>query len=276
LLQLQSAEVSALVDSRQMVALPLVSRDFTDLVLLTPGAHAGSAANLAEGGSPYAMRGGANYSVNGAIAAGNSYLIDGVYNRNLWLNTLIIVPVVDAIQEYRVMTSNYSAQYGEAAGAVTEVETKSGSNQFHGEVWEFLRNDKLNANTFFNNLNGISRPPFRRNEFGGTFGGPIIHNRTFFFGDYQGIRFTNPQTFTSTIPTLAQQQMVQTGNFAGLGVAIYNPYVTQTVNGQAQRVPFAGNQISPTLLDPVAVNFLNCCQLRPHREPRTISRSIHH
>ena len=94
LLQSQSAEVSALVDSAQMVALPMVTRDFTDLVLLTPGAHVGSASNLAEGGSPYAMRGGADYSVNGAIAAGNSYLIDGVYNRNLWLNTLIIVPVV--------------------------------------------------------------------------------------------------------------------------------------------------------------------------------------
>ena len=256
LLQAQSAEVSALVDNRQMVALPLVSRDFTDLVLLTPGAHAGSANNLAEGASPYAMRGGANFSVNGAVAAGNSYLIDGVYNRNLWLNTLVIVPVVDAIQEYRVMTSNYSAQYGEAAGAVTEVATRSGSNDFHGAAWEFLRNDKLNANPFFNNLNGIARPAFRRNEFGGTIGGPIIRNKTFFFGDYQGIRLAFPQTFTSTVPTLAQRQMIQTGNFGALGVPVYNPYVTQIVNGQAQRVPFAGNQISPTLLDPVAINMI--------------------
>ena len=256
LLQSQSAEVSALVDNHQMIALPLVTRDFTDLVLLTPGAHPGSASNLAEGGSPYAVRGGANYSVNGAVAAGNSYLVDGVYNRNLWLNTLIMVPVVDAIQEYRVMTSNYSAQYGEAAGAVTEVETKSGSNNFHGDAWEFLRNDKLNANTFFNNLNGIARPAFRRNEFGGTVGGPIIRNKTFFFGDYQGIRLTYPQTFTSTIPTLAQRQMVETGNFSALGVPIYNPYLTQTVNGQAQRVVFAGNQISPTLLDPAAINLM--------------------
>ena len=256
LLQSQSAEVSALVDKNQMVALPLVSRDFTDLVLLTPGAHVGSASNLAEGASPYAMRGGANYSVNGAVAAGNSYLIDGVYNRNLWLNTLIIVPVVDAIQEYRVMTSNYSAQYGESAGAVTEVATRSGANESHGAAWEFLRNNKLNANTFFNNLNGIARPAFRRNEFGGTIGGPIIRNRTFFFGDYQGIRLTFPQTFTSTIPTLAQRQMIETGNFAALGVPIYNPYATQTVNGQVQRVPFAGNQITPTLLDPVASNLM--------------------
>jgi Carboxypeptidase regulatory-like domain len=257
LLQSQSAEVSSLVDSRQMVALPLVSRDFTDLVLLTPGAHVGSASNLAEGGSPYAMRGGANYSVNGAVAAGNSYLVDGIYNRNLWLNTLIMVPVVDAIQEYRVMTSNYTAEYGESAGAVTEVATKSGTNEFHGVAWEFLRNDKLNANTFFNNRNGIARPGFRRNEFGATFGGPIVRNKTFFFGDYEGIRLTQPQTYTSTIPTLAQQQMVKTGNFSALGTTIYNPYSTVLQNGARVRVPFANNQIPANLLDPAAIRLFS-------------------
>ncbi len=238
LLQSQSAEVSSLVDSRQMVALPLVSRDFTDLVLLTPGAHVGSASNLAEGGSPYAMRGGANYSVNGALAAGNSYLVDGIYNRNLWLNTLIMVPVVDAIQEYRVMTSNYTAEYGEAAGAVTEVSTKSGTNELHGSAWEFLRNDKLNANTFFNNRTRVARPGFRRNEFGGAVGGAIVRNKTFFFGDYQGIRLTQPQTYLSTIPTLVQQQMVKTGNFGALGSAIYNPYSTVVAERKSRTCPF--------------------------------------
>jgi hypothetical protein len=257
LLQSQSAEVSSLVDSRQIVALPLVSRDFSDLVLLTPGAHLGSASNLAEGGSPYAMRGGANYSVNGALAAGNSYLVDGIYNRNLWLNTLIMVPVVDAIQEYRVMTSNYTAEYGESAGAVTEVSTKSGTNELHGAVWEFLRNDKLNANNFFTNRTGTPRPAFRRNEFGAAVGGPILRNRTFFFGDYQGIRLAQPQTYTSTIPTLAQQQMVMTGNFSALGAAIYNPYSTVLQNGTRVRVPFANNQIPSALLDPAVVRLFS-------------------
>ena len=257
LLQSQSAEVSSLVDSRQMVALPLVSRDFTDLVLLTPGAHVGSANNLSEGGSPYAIRGGANYSVNGSVAAASSYLVDGIYNRNLWLNTLIMVPVVDAIQEYRVMTSNYTAEYGESAGSVTEVATKSGSNDYHGMAWEFLRNDKLNANTFFNNRNGVVRPAFRRNEFGGTFGGPIVRNRSFFFADYQGIRLAQPQTFTTTIPTLAQQQMVKTGNFGTLGTLIYNPYSAVTQNGVRSRVPFANSLIPNNLLDPAAVRFFS-------------------
>jgi hypothetical protein len=257
LLQSQSAEVSALVDSKQIVALPLVSRDFTDLVLLVPGAHLGAASNLAEGGSAYSMRAGANYSVNGALAAGNSYLIDGIYNRNLWLNTLIMVPIVDSIQEYRVLTSNYSAEFGEAAGAVTEVNTKSGTNNFHGSVWEFLRNDKLNANNYFNNLNRVARPGFHRNEFGGTVGGPIIHNKTFFFADYQGFRVSQPQPSTSTIPSAALQQMVETGNFGALGTAIYNPYSTSTTAaGATVRNPFPNNQIPASLLDPAAVKLV--------------------
>jgi hypothetical protein len=252
LLQAQTADVSSLVDSRQMVALPLVSRDFTDLVLLTPGAHIGSATNLAQGASGYSMRGGGDYSINGAIAGGNSYLVDGIFDRNLWLNTLVMVPIVDSIQEYRVMTSNYSAQYGEAAGAVTEVDTKSGTNAFHGDVWEFLRNNKLNANNYFNNLNGVARPGFHRNQFGGTFGGPILRNKVFFFVDYEGIRASQPQTATSTIPTLAQQQMVATGNFSSFGTTIYNPYSTTTAGGTTVRNAFPGNQIPAALLDPAA------------------------
>ena len=256
LLQEQTAEVSGLVDGRQMVALPLVSRDFTDLVLLTPGAHVGSAANLAQGASGYSMRGGADYSVNGSVSGGNSYLVDGVFDRNLWLNTLVMVPVVDSIQEYRVMTSNYSAQYGDAAGAVTEVDTKSGGNELHGDVWEFLRNDRLNANNYFNNLNHVPRPGFHRNQFGGTLGGPILRNKAFFFLDYEGIQASQPQTATSTIPSTAQQQMVETGNFANFGTTIYNPYSTTTVGGTTVRNAFVGNRIPSSLLDPAAVRLM--------------------
>ncbi len=257
IVQSESATVSNLVTTQQIADLPLVSRDFTDLVLLAPGAHAGSASNLSEGGSPYAMRSGANFSVNGSVPQANSYLIDGIYNRNLWLNTLIMVPVVDAIQEYRVMTSDYTAEYGESAGSVTEVETRSGTNQLHGDVWEFLRNNKLNANQYFNNASGIARPPFRRNEFGATAGGPVIKNKTFIFGDYQGIRLAQPQTDVSTIPTLAQRQMVETGNFSGLNTQIYNPYSTTTAaNGSVARNPFPGNQVPQTLLDPAAAKLM--------------------
>ncbi len=252
LLQTQTSAVSGFVDSRQMLAIPLASRDFTDLVLLTPGAHLGTASNLAIGGSGYSMRGADNYSVNGSVAAGNSYFVDGIFDRMLWLNTLVIVPVVDSIQEYRVLTSNFPAEYGNAAGAVTTVATKAGSNAFHGDVWEFVRNTDFNANNFFNNLSDIPRPAFHRNQFGFTAGGPIRTNRTFFFGDYEGIRAAQPVTTTSTIPTQAEVDAVETGDFSEFPATIYNPYSTTTAGGVTTREAFAGNRIPSGYLDKAA------------------------
>ncbi len=254
LLEAQNADVSQLIDNRRIVEMPLNGRTFTALLLLTPGAHVGSSGNLGNGVS-YSMRGSANYSVNGANAQDNSYLIDGLVNRNLWLNTLIMVPTIDSIQEFRVMTSNYSAEYGSSAGAVTIVQTKSGTNGLHGTAYEFLRNDKLDANTFFNNRAGVKKQSFRRNEFGATAGGPIRKDRTFFFADYQGIRLAQPLTITQTIPTVAQRNMIVTGNFAALGTPIYDPTMMTTVNGVTTRQPFAGGVIPTSRLDPAAVKI---------------------
>jgi hypothetical protein len=172
---------------------------------------------------------------------------------DLWINGLILEPQVDAIQEIRVMTSNYSAEYGAATGAVTIVQTKSGSNEFHGGIYEFLRNDRLDANNFFNNRAGSAKPKLRRNEFGGTFGGPIRHDKMFFFMDYQGTRRAQGTTTVSTIPTLEQRDMVRTGNFSALGASIFDPY--NVVNGQ--RVAFPGNQIPLARIDPVAIKLIN-------------------
>ncbi len=255
LLQSQTSTVSQLVSNEQILEIPLNGRTFTSLVLLAPGAHPGSSGNLAT--SVYAMRGNANISVNGSSAQNNSYLIDGMVNRNLWLSTLIMVPTVDSIQEFRVLTSNYSAEYGAAAGAVTIVQTRSGTNVFHGTAYQFLRNDKLDANTFFNNRLGARKPPFRRNEFGATFGGRMIRDRTFFFTDYQGIRIREPRTITSTVPTLAQRAMVTTGDFNGLNATIYDPNTLRAGTGSAQvRDPFPGNRIPASRLDPAAVKMI--------------------
>ena len=250
LLQSQTAAVSSLVTNQQMVEMPLNGRTFTALLKLGPGAYTGSSGNLTT--SPYAMRGDVNISVNGSSAQNNSYLIDGMVNRNLWLSTLIMVPTVDSIQEVRMLTSNYSAEYGAAAGAVTIVQTKSGTNKLHGSAYEFLRNNKLDANSFFNNRSGVARPAFQRNEFGGTIGGPIRKDRTFFFGDYQGIRLRQPRTIVSTIPTLAQRAMVTTGDFSNAGFTIFDP--ENVVNNQRQA--FAGNKIPLNRLDPVAVKMM--------------------
>ncbi len=228
LLQSQTAAVSSLVTNQQMIEMPLNGRTFTSLLKLSPGAYTGSSGNLAT--SQYAIRGDVNISVNGSSAQNNTYLIDGMVNRNLWLSTLVMVPTVDSIQEVRMLTSNYTAEYGAAAGAITVVQTKSGTNRLHGSGYEFLRNDKLDANAFFNNRAGVGKPAFRRNEFGGTVGGPIRKDKTFFFGDYQGIRLRQPRSLISTIPTLAQRQWISTGDFSALGVTIFDP--TNLANGQ--------------------------------------------
>lgn len=256
LLQSQTAMVSSLVTNEQMVEMPLKSRTFTSLVLLGPGAYAGSAGNLTT--SPYAMRGDVNISVNGSSPQNNSYFIDGMVNRNLWLSTLIMVPTVDSIQEMRVLTSNYTAEYGIAAGAVTIVQTRSGTNRVRASAYEFLRNSALDANTFFNNRLGVAKPAFRRNEFGGTVGGPIRRDRTFFFADYQGIRLAQPRTNIANIPTLAQREAVRTGNFAPLGLTIFDPYTLVPGPGNTQvRAPFPGNVIPANRLDPAAVKVFS-------------------
>ena len=255
LVQDQSAAVSALVTNQQILEMPLNGRTFTSLILLSPGASSGSAGNLTS--SPYAIRGNTNISVNGSSPQNNSYLIDGIFNRNLWLNTLIMVPTVDSIQEFRVLTSNYSAEFGASAGAITVVQTKSGSNAFRGSAYEFLRNDKLDANSFFNNRLGAPKPAFRRNEFGATMGGPVRHDSTFFFADYQGLRIRQPLTVTSTIPTLAQRNMVTSGDFSGLGDAIYDPTTAHRLpSGVTVRDPFPNNRIPSNRLDPVAAKLI--------------------
>ncbi|MBI3684714.1 MAG: TonB-dependent receptor [Acidobacteria bacterium] len=256
LLQSQTATVSSLVSNQQIVEMPLNGRTFTALLRLSPGAQTGSSGNLGSG--PYAMRGDANISVNGSSAQNNSYLIDGMVNRNLWLNTLIIVPTIDSIQEVRMLTSNYAAEYGAAAGAVTIVQTRSGANQLHGSLYEFFRNDKLDANTFFNNRLGSPKPAFRRNEFGGTVGGPIRRDKTFFFADYQGIRLRQPRTVVSTIPTVEHRQMVASGDFSGLGANIFDPYnVSAGPNNTQIRAPLAGNRIPVNRLDAAALRLFS-------------------
>ena len=129
-------------------------------------------------------------------------MLDGVDNNETWLQTVVIFPSVDALDEFKLQTSTYSAEFGRSLGGVVNLQIKSGSNAFHGSVYEFHRNDAFDANNFFNNRAGRPKPDFKQNQFGGTLGGPIYKNKTFFFGDYQGLRINAGQTYLSTVPSM--------------------------------------------------------------------------
>jgi len=253
LLQSQTAAISTLISNQQIVETPINGRTFNQLILLSSGAAptqpGGSVSSLVG----FSSRANNTFSINGNTAQNNSYLIDGLYNMGLWTQAIVMVPTIDSIQEQRLMANSYSAQYGGAAGAVTLVQTKSGTSNWHGGVYHFLRNGALDANSFFNNLNGIAKPIQKRNEFGGTFGGPIIKDKTFFFVDYQGIRWSLPQNQTNSIATLAQAEMVRTGDFSGAGVPIFDPL--NVVNGQRQQ--FQGNIIPAHRLSSMAANLIS-------------------
>src|SRR5260370_38230638 len=134
------------------------------------------------------FRGRLVFSANGQRTTTNNFILDGVDNNANLFNAggVVIAPVIDSIQEFKVSTANVSPEFGRAAGAVVSVLTKSGTNQFHGTMFEFLRNSDFDANTFFNNRSGQPKPPFRQNQFGFTAGGPIVKDGTFFFGEFYG------------------------------------------------------------------------------------------
>ncbi len=254
LLQSQTATVSTLITNLQMLETPINGRTFNQLILLSSGTAPTQPGGTLTSLTGFSSRANNTFSINGNTAQNNSYLIDGLYNMGLWTQALVMVPTIDSIQEQRLMANAYSAQYGGAAGAVTLVQTKSGTASFHGGAYHFLRNGALDANSFFNNLNGIAKPIQKRNEFGGTFGGPIRKDKTFFFVDYQGIQWAAPTNVTNSIATAAQAQMVQTGDFSGLGTTIYDPL---SVTSTGQRIAFPGNIIPRNRLSPMAANIIS-------------------
>ncbi|HEV2732712.1 MAG TPA: carboxypeptidase regulatory-like domain-containing protein, partial [Terriglobales bacterium] len=192
----EDSKLANTVTSTQVANLPLNGRNIYDLMLLSPGA----VNNGVGGDRGKTSEQGPTTIVNGTRQNFNGFLINGVSNKDLSggpNNT----PVEDSIQEFQQLTLNMSAQYGNSAGSVTNLITKAGTNNWHGSAWEFLRNDKLDANNFFLNHQSVSRPPLRFNQFGATFGGPIVKNKLFFFASYQGDRFKTVQP-----PTPVEQE----------------------------------------------------------------------
>src|SRR6266446_10757039 len=176
------------VQTRQIVNLPLNGRNVLNLALLQPGV---SENNPGDGSAGF-------FNIAGGRSDSVTFLLDGGVNNNLLNNGVVYNPNPDTIAEFRILESNYSAEYGRNGGGVVSVVTKSGSNEFHGSAFEFLRNDALNANTFFNKVDGLPRDVLKRNQYGGTLGGPIHKDKLFFFVGYQGQRLSSSQNGGST------------------------------------------------------------------------------
>jgi hypothetical protein len=252
LVQTSSSELGTTVTDQEIEALPLNGRNFVNLTRTVPGVLRGIPGANIDGAGSLAWRASASFSANGQRPRDNNYMLDGVDNNETWLQTVVVFPSVDALDEFKLQTSTYSAEFGRSLGGVVNLQIKSGTNAMRGSAFEFHRDDAFDANNFFNNRAGRSKPDFQQNQFGGTLGGPIFKDRTFFFADYQGHRENQGQTFLSTVPTLA----MRAGDFSELSRVIYDPATGQ---------PFPGNRIPADRIDSVARNVLD--QLYP--EPNT-------
>lgn len=248
LVQSESSELGTTVNQTQIRELPLNGRNFVQLTRLIPGVQRGVPGSNSDGSGSLGFRASASFSANGMRARDNNFILDGVDDNELLLSTVVIFPSVDALQEFKVQTSTYSAEFGRSLGGVVNLQLKSGSNQFHGNLFEFLRNDKFDANDWFNNKFGRAKPPFRQNQFGGTFGGPLWKNHTFFFVDYQGLRVRQANSYLSTVPSVD----MRAGNFSALRRVLYDA---------TSRTAFQGNNIPISRQDPVARNIVE--QLYP-------------
>ena len=249
LIQSDSATVGALLPETAVQDLPLNGRNVIGLVRMVPGANEGLPNSLSSGNRPDDRRQTSTVSVNGQNDVLNNNLIDGIDNNERYIGTIGVRPSVDAIAEVKVQTNMYTAETGRTAGAVINILTKSGTNDFHGSGYGFFRNEKFDSYDFFARRDQ-AKPRLRQQQWGGSLGGRIIRNRTFFFADYERYHQERGQTFVSTVPTAA----MRTGNFSELlsarGIVIYDPLTSP-------RTPFPGNIIPANRIDPVAQRFLN-------------------
>jgi carboxypeptidase family protein/TonB-dependent receptor-like protein len=246
-LESTTTTLGKVVDNRRIGDLPLNTRNVYSLIFLTPGVT-GSIGNNYNSLS---------YSVNGARPTMMDTVIDGVTASFPTVNGftgISIFPSVDAIQEFKVMGATYPAEFGRSLGSVLNVVFKSGTNQFHGSAYEFLRNSVFDANNFFENRAGRPLGSFKRSQFGGHATGPIIRDKTFFMGSYEGLRARSFASSIRTVPTIEQRNgdFSKTFNQSGALIRIFNPFNTLA----GARVQFAENKIPKDLIDPVALNIL--------------------
>lgn len=215
-LQSDSSVLTATVTEKAVQDLPLNGRNYINLAQITPGANEGPPNGLTSGSRPDDRRQTSSISVNGQSDVINDEMVDGLDNNERIIGTIGIRPSIEAISQINVQTNTYTADVGRTAGGIINIITKSGTNQFHGSAYEFFRNDALDASPYQFGAHN-RKPELRQNQFGGSIGGPILHNKLFFFGDYEGLRqVTGLNPVTSQVPTTAQYNAIQSGNLAAL------------------------------------------------------------
>ena len=261
LLERSVSALGQVIHQENIVGLPLNGRDFVQLGTLAPGATKSEGTQFNNPSASTSVRGTTSLTVNGMRENDNDWIFDGIDNNELSAGSISILPSIDAIQEFRVLTNNYSAQYGRNGGGTVLITSRSGSNSVHGSAFEFVRNQIFDARNFFD---GKTKPTFRQNQFGGSLGGPVKKDKIFFFGDYQGTRIRKELTFLSTVPTGKARQ----GDFTEPGQAqIFDPCSGYDVASQTctsfntgTRTQFVSggvpNVIPANRLDPIAVKLL--------------------
>ena len=233
-IQTESSELGEVIDQPRMDNLPLNRRGFLQLALLVPGVLP------AVQDSELSQRGGFAMHANGAREEFNDFLIDGVDNNDPYERSYVLQPPVDSIQEFKMVTNSYSAEYGRGAGGQINLITRSGSNHWHGSAYDYLRNRALDARNFFD---GADKPKFIRNQFGAGAGGPVIHDRTFFFLNFDGLRERRGLSRLASVPTAEERA----GNFSKLAKPVIDPFT---------RHPFSGNMIPQNRISTVAQKIL--------------------
>ncbi|MBC8165214.1 MAG: carboxypeptidase regulatory-like domain-containing protein, partial [Bryobacteraceae bacterium] len=265
LVKSESAELGEVITTRAVRELPLNGRNFAQLVYLNPGVTPGQVGENLSGASTFNPRGASNFNALGSRANNNAWLIDGIDNNEFTFNTVLVAPTVESVREFKTLTGAYSAEFGRGAGVVS-VSTQSGSNQLHGNLFEFHRNHVLDARNVFAPVNQ-RKPVFRRNQFGVAAGGPVWlpklyngRNRTFFFIDYAGQREGRGIATVNTVPVAAWRN----GDFSGLrdqqgrAIQIFDPATTRVdAAGRTIRDPYPNNIIPQSAINPVARNVLS-------------------
>jgi hypothetical protein len=227
-LQTDSASLGTVISQQEVESIPLSGRNVNNMLTLVPGVVAqggtyGNAVSNQSGGARTNAIGFGNYAIGGGFGNQSSFYIDGVASNAPAGNLNSLIPSQDAVQEFRVVTNNVAAEYGNYAGGIINLTTKSGTNAFHGTAYEYLRNKVLNANDYFSNQAGLARVPLIQNQFGGTIGGPIRKDKTFFFFGYEYEKLKTGTLVTSTVPTTAELG----GDFTAPGLPVINFNATE-------------------------------------------------